>query len=170
MSDTTMTLPKETAHHLGMNAADARAYIDRWREVEQIERLEAQAASVQERWQKLNRLVGLAQMLGLFAKPVNRKCPNCGTLLLIGCELRRTAVAQGERMDTLLQERTTPAIPKATLRALTELTGQVELGPALLITLKDAIEHRLSAVGSQIRVYKNCYAGPGISEEGKEVS
>lgn len=54
-----------------MNAADARAYIDRWREVEQIEQLEAQAASVQERWQQLNRLVGLAYVLGLFAKPVS---------------------------------------------------------------------------------------------------
>lgn len=62
-----------------------------------------------------------------------------------------------EKMDTLLQEPTTPAIPKATLRALTELTGQVELGPALLITLKDAIEHRLSGIGARIRVYENRY-------------
>ena len=73
MSDTTMTLPKEAAHHLGMNAADARAYIDRWKAVAEIEQMEAQAASVQDRWQKLNRLVGLAQVLGLFAKPVSNQ-------------------------------------------------------------------------------------------------
>lgn len=60
-------------------------------------------------------------------------------------------------LDILLQERTAPAVPKAALRALTELTGQVELGPALLITLKDAIEHRLSAIADQIRVYESRY-------------
>lgn len=60
-------------------------------------------------------------------------------------------------MDTLVQERTTPAIPKTALRALTELTGQVELGPALLITLRDAVEHRLLAITSQLRAYESRY-------------
>ena len=60
-------------------------------------------------------------------------------------------------MDTILQARTTPAIPKVALRALAELTGQVELVPAILITLKDAIEHRLSAIDAQIRVYESRY-------------
>ncbi|OIO94839.1 MAG: hypothetical protein AUK03_06200 [Anaerolineae bacterium CG2_30_64_16] len=70
MSDTTMILPKETAQYSTMNAADARAYIERWREVERVERLEAQAPSVQERWQQLNTLVGLAHALGLFSGAV----------------------------------------------------------------------------------------------------
>ncbi|MCL4836080.1 MAG: hypothetical protein KJZ86_26815 [Caldilineaceae bacterium] len=73
MSDTTVTLPNETAPSARMTAADARAYVNRWREVEQIERLEAQSASAQERWQQLNRLVGLAHALGLFSKAVSNQ-------------------------------------------------------------------------------------------------
>ena len=65
--------------------------------------------------------------------------------------------AHPARIGVLLPEQTAPAIPKAALRALTELTGQIELGPALLITLKDAIEHRLSVIGVQIRAYENQY-------------
>ena len=60
-------------------------------------------------------------------------------------------------METLLQERSTSAIPKATLRALTELTGQIELGPAVLITLKDAVEYRLEGIASQLRTYESRY-------------
>ncbi|MBL7161099.1 MAG: hypothetical protein ISS57_00725 [Anaerolineales bacterium] len=53
-----------------MDASDARAYIERWREVELIERMEAQAASFQDRWRQLNAIFGLAHALGLFLKPV----------------------------------------------------------------------------------------------------
>ena len=70
MSDTTMMLPKEAAQPASMDASDARAYIERWRAVERIERMEAQAATVQERWQQLNALFGLALALGLLARPV----------------------------------------------------------------------------------------------------
>ena len=68
MSDPTKILSKEAAHNSTMSAMDARAYIDRWQEVERVERLEAQAATVQERWLQLNSLVGLARGLGLFSK------------------------------------------------------------------------------------------------------
>jgi hypothetical protein len=60
-------------------------------------------------------------------------------------------------MDMLLHERPTSSIPKAALRALTELTGQVELGPAVLITLKDAVEYRLEAIATQIDTYERRY-------------
>jgi hypothetical protein len=60
-------------------------------------------------------------------------------------------------METFMQERSTSAIPKAALRALTELTGQVELGPAVLITLKDAVEYRLEGIAAQICTYERRY-------------
>ncbi len=60
-------------------------------------------------------------------------------------------------MDTLLQEHPTSTIPKAARRALIELTGQVELGPAVLITMKDAIEYRLEGIASQIDAYERRY-------------
>lgn len=51
-----------------MDAADARAYRERWREVEKIERLEAQAATIQDRWRQLNAVFGMALGLGLLEK------------------------------------------------------------------------------------------------------
>ena len=49
------------------------------------------------------------------------------------------------------------AVPKAALRALVELTGQVELGPAILTTLPDAIAHRLEAIEADLRTYEQRY-------------
>jgi len=49
------------------------------------------------------------------------------------------------------------SVPKATLRALAELTGQIELGPAIAMTLRDAIEHRLEGIEAGIRVYEQRY-------------
>lgn len=60
-------------------------------------------------------------------------------------------------MDTVLQEQSTSTIPKAALKALTELTGQVEVGPAILITLKDAIEHRLAGIATEVNAYETRY-------------
>ncbi|MEW6405186.1 MAG: hypothetical protein AB1649_25615 [Chloroflexota bacterium] len=51
-----------------MNAAEARAYRERWREVAEIERREAQSATVQDRWRQLNAVFGMAQSLGLLEK------------------------------------------------------------------------------------------------------
>ncbi len=51
----------------------------------------------------------------------------------------------------------TAAVPKSALRALTELTGQMELGPAILMTLHDAIEHRLEAIEADLCVYEQRY-------------
>ncbi|MBM3145041.1 MAG: hypothetical protein FJ010_08745 [Chloroflexi bacterium] len=48
-------------------------------------------------------------------------------------------------------------MPKAVIKALFELTGQVEIGPAILITLKDAVEHRLDGIIAQIRSYERRY-------------
>lgn len=48
-------------------------------------------------------------------------------------------------------------VPKAALRALVELTGQVELGPAILMTLRDAIEHRLEAIEADLCAYEQRY-------------
>ena len=45
----------------------------------------------------------------------------------------------------------TLTIPKAALRALTELTGDPRPDVALLITLKDAVEHRLGAPAAVVR-------------------
>ena len=39
-----------------MNKADAIAYRERWREVERIERLEAQLATIQDRWRHRERI------------------------------------------------------------------------------------------------------------------
>ena len=61
------------------------------------------------------------------------------------------------KMDTILYKPSTSTIPKAAIRALTELTGQVELGPAVLMTLKDAVEYRLEAIASQIDAYERLY-------------
>ena len=60
-------------------------------------------------------------------------------------------------MTILTNELAASSVPKATLRALTELTGQVELGPAILMTLRDAIEHRLEVIEAGMRVYEQRY-------------
>ena len=49
-----------------MNAAEAKAYKERWKEVREIERQEAQANTFQERWSKLNAIFNLALGLGLL--------------------------------------------------------------------------------------------------------
>ena len=51
----------------------------------------------------------------------------------------------------------TTTIPKVALRALTELTGEPRLDVALLITLRDAIEHRLEKIDAAIREYERKY-------------
>ena len=56
-----------------MNKSDAKAYIERWQEVERIEKEEAQAASIQDRWKQLNALFGLALELDLFSKQADQK-------------------------------------------------------------------------------------------------
>ena len=56
-----------------MNKSDAKAYIERWKEVERIEKEEARTASIQDRWKKLNALFGLALELGLLDKETNQK-------------------------------------------------------------------------------------------------
>lgn len=58
---------------------------------------------------------------------------------------------------TVMMRELTAAVPKSALRALTELTGQVELGPAILMTLHDAIEHRLEAIDAGLRAYEQRY-------------
>jgi hypothetical protein len=51
----------------------------------------------------------------------------------------------------------TPTISKAALQALTELTGEPRLNVALLITLKDAIEHRLEKIDAAIEGLEQKY-------------
>ena len=48
-----------------MDASEARAYIERWQAVEEIERQEAQAATIQDRWRQLNALRRRAARLGI---------------------------------------------------------------------------------------------------------
>ncbi len=60
-------------------------------------------------------------------------------------------------MDAIMHDQSSSTVPKAAIRALFELTGQVELGPAILMTLKDAIEHRLESIVSQISSYEQRY-------------
>jgi hypothetical protein len=45
-------------------------------------------------------------------------------------------------------------IPKVALRALIELTGQPQIDVALLMTLRDAVEHRLERIESALRDYE----------------
>ena len=56
-----------------MEQADAKAYIERWQEVKRIENEEAQAANIQDRWQQLNMLFGMALGLDLFSKPTDNQ-------------------------------------------------------------------------------------------------
>jgi hypothetical protein len=51
-----------------MDKADAIAYRERWREVERIERLEAQSATIQDRWRQLNAVKRRATRLGITPK------------------------------------------------------------------------------------------------------
>ena len=51
-----------------MEAVDVIAYKNRWREVERVERIEAQETSIEVRWLQLNSIIGLALALGLFSK------------------------------------------------------------------------------------------------------
>jgi hypothetical protein len=51
----------------------------------------------------------------------------------------------------------TPTISKAALRALTELTGEPRLNVALLIALKDAVEHRLEKIDEAIDALEQKY-------------
>lgn len=65
MSDTTITIPKETANDWGMDAADARAYIDRWKAVAKIEQMELQSATTTENWRRINAIRQRAARLGI---------------------------------------------------------------------------------------------------------
>ncbi len=65
MPDTTMIPPKATAQPSAMSAADARAYIDRWKDVAEIEQRELQSATIQEKWRQLNAIHQLADRLGI---------------------------------------------------------------------------------------------------------
>lgn len=47
-----------------------------------------------------------------------------------------------------------PTIPKVTLRALTELTGEPQIDVALLITLQDALKYRLEAIQDAIQKFE----------------
>ena len=51
-----------------MDKADAIAYRERWREVERIQCLEAQAATIQDRWRQLNAVRMRATRLGITRK------------------------------------------------------------------------------------------------------
>ncbi len=48
-------------------------------------------------------------------------------------------------------------IPKVALKALIELTGQSQIDVALMMTLRDAIEHRLEKIESALRDYEQKY-------------
>lgn len=48
-----------------MNAADLRSYRQRWQAVEEIERQELRAASMEKHWKQLNAIICLGIGLGL---------------------------------------------------------------------------------------------------------
>jgi hypothetical protein len=63
-------------------------------------------------------------------------------------------------------------IPKTTLQALTELTGEPRLNVALLLTLQDAIAHRLTKINADIHKLEEKYGMPfeqfeSLGEQGK---
>ena len=63
-------------------------------------------------------------------------------------------------------------IPKTTLQALTELTGEPRLNVALLLTLQDAIAHRLTKINAEIQALEEKYGMPfeqfeSLGEQGK---
>ena len=51
-----------------MDKADAVAFRERWWEVERIERMEAQSATIQDRWRQLNAVKVRATRLGITHK------------------------------------------------------------------------------------------------------
>jgi hypothetical protein len=53
-----------------------------------------------------------------------------------------------------------PTVPKVALRALTELTGEPRFDVALLIALRDTVEHRLEKIDEAIREYERKYDMP----------
>lgn len=53
------------SHEPTMSAEEARAYIDRWKAVAEIEQRELQAATIQEKWRQLNAIKRLADGLGI---------------------------------------------------------------------------------------------------------
>ena len=55
-------------YNLNMDKEDAIAYRERWREVERIERLEVQSATIQDRWRQLNAVKRRAIRLGITRK------------------------------------------------------------------------------------------------------
>jgi len=57
-------------------------------------------------------------------------------------------------MDVTMDE---AVVPKSTLKALIEVTGQPELDVAILVMLRDAIEHRLEKIQASLRVYEERY-------------
>ena len=59
---------KVTCYNRDMDSVDARSYLERWREVERVERLEAQTATIQDRWRQLNALKIRAARLGITRK------------------------------------------------------------------------------------------------------
>jgi hypothetical protein len=54
----------------------------------------------------------------------------------------------------------TSPIPKTTLRALTELTGEPRLNIALQLALQDAIAHRLAKINAAIQTLEEKYGMP----------
>jgi hypothetical protein len=67
---------------------------------------------------------------------------------------------------------TASPIPKTTLQALTELTGEPRLNVALLLTLQDAIAHRLAKINADIQRLEGKYGMPfeqfeSLGEQGK---
>jgi len=53
-----------------LEATEVIAYKNRGGEVERIKRMEAQQASINDRWLQLNSIIGLTLALGLFSKPI----------------------------------------------------------------------------------------------------
>lgn len=51
-----------------MDKADAVAFRERWRDVERIERMETQSATIQDRWRQLNAVKMRAIRLGIRQK------------------------------------------------------------------------------------------------------
>ncbi|MEW6096003.1 MAG: hypothetical protein AB1567_05705 [bacterium] len=49
------------------------------------------------------------------------------------------------------------AIPKSTLKVLSDLTGEVVFNRALNVALKDSIEHRLEKIGKNLETYQTKY-------------
>lgn len=52
-----------------MDKLDARFYRSRWKDVEEIELTEIRRQTVEERWNQLNFLIGMANALGLEMQP-----------------------------------------------------------------------------------------------------